>query len=369
MEGASNRRTSRSSWLERAATELPSGAKAKCTEYGEIGTGKESNSLCRARSQSLSIPSLLADARVRPSDESARPVNQPPCPRSVAVRLPVRMSQTDISVSPPTMSVCPSGGTIAFGIVASDLEHVNQALVSAGDGFLFRVSRTPILRLREGDSFSGELSSSLFLLEFGKAAFPFIRLFGSIVHLVQVHEALKRHDYPRAGTSRNVFFALLHPGISREQQRFRLKVLFHIHQQATEIAAGEECVPVIRGLACTDGERFAKPGFGLREPALRLPHAVAPLFEDCLARHLPEKKEKVLNRVRALRRGKLNNAEFGLRMRGEGIFADQISQMFQVACRRAGGLDREPELSTAFFRRPGVAQLELALAAGSAAKG
>jgi hypothetical protein len=48
-------------------------------------------------------------------------------------------------------------------------------------------------------------------------------------------------------------------------------------------------------------------------------------------------------------------------MRGEGIFAEQISRMFQVACRRAGGLDREPELSTSFFRRPAGAQLELGL--------
>jgi DNA repair photolyase len=94
---------------------------------------------------------------------------------------------------------------------------------------------------------------------------------------------------------------------------------------------------------------------------LRLPYAVAPLFEEWLARHVPEKKDKVLNRIRALRRGKLNNSEFGLRLRGEGIFAEQISRLFEVACRRAGGLDREPELSTAFFRRPGGAQLELGL--------
>ena len=48
-------------------------------------------------------------------------------------------------------------------------------------------------------------------------------------------------------------------------------------------------------------------------------------------------------------------------MSGEGIFAEQNSRMFEVASRRAGGLDREPELSTAFFRRPGSVQLELGL--------
>jgi DNA repair photolyase len=54
---------------------------------------------------------------------------------------------------------------------------------------------------------------------------------------------------------------------------------------------------------------------------LRLPYAVAPLFEDWLGRHFPDGKEKVLNRIRALRGGKLNNAEFGSRMKGDGIFA------------------------------------------------
>jgi DNA repair photolyase len=94
---------------------------------------------------------------------------------------------------------------------------------------------------------------------------------------------------------------------------------------------------------------------------LRLPHAVAPLFEEWLTRHLPEKKDKVLHRLRALRRGKLNNSDFGLRMRGEGIFADQISRLFDVACRKSGCPGEGPELSTASFRRPGGAQLELSL--------
>ena len=114
-------------------------------------------------------------------------------------------------------------------------------------------------------------------------------------------------------------------------------------------------MPAILEAAAAAGASFAG------HTALRLPYAVAPLFEEWLARHVPEKKDKVLNRIRALRGGKLNNSDFGLRMRGEGIFAEQISRMFEVACRRAGELDREPELSTAFFRRPGGAQLELGL--------
>jgi DNA repair photolyase len=83
-----------------------------------------------------------------------------------------------------------------------------------------------------------------------------------------------------------------------------------------------------------------------------LPYAVAPLFEDWLERHFPERKEKVLNRIRSMRGGKLNDPRFGTRMRGEGIFAEQIGQLFSVSCRRAGiGEKRSPKLSTAAFRR------------------
>jgi DNA repair photolyase len=90
---------------------------------------------------------------------------------------------------------------------------------------------------------------------------------------------------------------------------------------------------------------------------LRLPLTVAPVFQQWLDHNAPEKKEKILGRIRALRGGKLNDARFGSRMRGEGIFADQISQMFHVTRRKAGLLDDGPELSTDAFRRPQGSQL------------
>ncbi len=92
---------------------------------------------------------------------------------------------------------------------------------------------------------------------------------------------------------------------------------------------------------------------------LRLPGAVAGLFEEWVERHFPDRKEKVLNRVRDLRGGRLYDARFGSRMRGEGLFADQIRTTFETFKRRYGLDQPRPELSTAAFRRPG--QLQLAL--------
>ncbi len=112
-------------------------------------------------------------------------------------------------------------------------------------------------------------------------------------------------------------------------------------------------LPAIISAAAGAGARFA--GY----VTLRLPHAVAPLFEQWLARHFPDRKDKVLNRIRALRGGRLNDPRFGSRMRGTGLFADQIESLFSVACRKAGIGRPPPELSTAGFRRVEPGQLAL----------
>ena len=91
---------------------------------------------------------------------------------------------------------------------------------------------------------------------------------------------------------------------------------------------------------------------------VRLPHGVAELFQKWLDEHFPDRKKKVLNRLRQMRDGRLNDPNFGTRMRGEGVFAAQILSMFKIACRKAGIEGGGTELSTASFRRAG-AQLSL----------
>jgi DNA repair photolyase len=130
------------------------------------------------------------------------------------------------------------------------------------------------------------------------------------------------------------------------------------------VPAGVLVAPVIPGL--TDHELPAIIAASARAGArfagyvpLRLPYAVAPLFEQWLTRHFPERKEKVLSRIRAIRGGKLNDPRFVSRMKGEGIFAEQIAGLFSLACRGAGIRGRGPSLSTASFRRPTGPQLSL----------
>ena len=126
--------------------------------------------------------------------------------------------------------------------------------------------------------------------------------------------------------------------------------------RAAGIPVGVMVAPIIPGLtdhevpkileACGKaGAQFA--GYTI----VRLPWAIAPLFEHWLDEHFPDKKQKVLERIRHIRGGtKLNDARWGTRTKGEGIFAEQIRSLFEVGCRRAG-IGSRSELSTAAFRR------------------
>lgn len=85
---------------------------------------------------------------------------------------------------------------------------------------------------------------------------------------------------------------------------------------------------------------------------LRLPGAVEKIFENWLDRHQPLAKEKILNRVRALRGGELHDSQFGRRMRGEGFFADQWTKLAEI-CRTKHSLAQRLEpLNTSAFRPP-----------------
>ncbi len=85
---------------------------------------------------------------------------------------------------------------------------------------------------------------------------------------------------------------------------------------------------------------------------LRLPRPVDDLFTAWLEEHFPERRQRVLGRIRQCREGRLYNAEFGKRKTGTGPYANHIRELFTLTARRLG-LDRPlPELDTSVFRRP-----------------
>src|SRR5438034_2192423 len=143
---------------------------------------------------------------------------------------------------------------------------------------------------------------------------------------------------------------LLEPRTSSPQAR--LDVIRQL--RSAGIPTGAMVAPVIPGLtdheipkileACAKaGAQFA--GYTV----VRLPWAVAPLFEHWLDEHFPDRKEKVLGRIRHLRGNRLNNSQWHTRMNGEGIFSDQIASLFRVGVRHAG-LGERPKLSCKSFQ-------------------
>ena len=85
---------------------------------------------------------------------------------------------------------------------------------------------------------------------------------------------------------------------------------------------------------------------------LRLPWEVNPLFQQWLEQHFPERAARVMARVREMRGGHDNDAQFGTRMTGTGLWAQLLRQRFEKCAARLG-LNRERvELDLTRFRPP-----------------
>jgi len=92
---------------------------------------------------------------------------------------------------------------------------------------------------------------------------------------------------------------------------------------------------------------------------LRLPGSVAPYFEERLREKLPTKADRVLNRIREAREGKLNSSVFGERMRGKGQYWEATERLFRIHCERLG-FNKKPAhaaVSQTTFRRPSPQQM------------
>lgn len=100
---------------------------------------------------------------------------------------------------------------------------------------------------------------------------------------------------------------------------------------------------------------------GISVIPIRLPHEVAPLFEEWLETHFPDRKDKVMSIIASLRGGRKNDPDFFSRMRGQGPWADLLHRRVSIAARKNGVEKARYALRTDLFRRPIVkgSQMEL----------
>lgn len=85
---------------------------------------------------------------------------------------------------------------------------------------------------------------------------------------------------------------------------------------------------------------------------LRLPGHVKEVFESRIRAALPLRAEKILHRVRETRNGKLYDARYGVRGRGEGQYAEAIGQVFEVTTKRLGFNRKDEWKRIDTFQRP-----------------
>lgn len=107
------------------------------------------------------------------------------------------------------------------------------------------------------------------------------------------------------------------------------------------ISVGVNVAPVIPGLSeeeilpVLEAARDAgatHAGFTL----LRLPGAVASVFEERLTAAMPLRAGKVMRRIRETRGGRLNDSRFGIRGRGEGVYAETVQTLFEATAKKLG---------------------------------
>ena len=111
----------------------------------------------------------------------------------------------------------------------------------------------------------------------------------------------------------------------------------------------DDQIPAILEAAAEAGARRA--GYIL----VRLPHGLRELFADWLGTHFPDRRDRILNRLREARDGDLNDPRFHHRMKGGGEYAEQIGRLFETVRRRVGleggRSGRTGSPSAASFRR------------------
>lgn len=124
--------------------------------------------------------------------------------------------------------------------------------------------------------------------------------------------------------------------------------------------------PIIPGLTDHEIESILETAHdaGARDAGyvmLRLPLEIKDLFREWLAEEFPDRAKRVIGLLQSMHGGKDYVAEFGLRQRGSGPYADQIAARFALARRRFGLAEERLKLRTDLFVRPASRGQQLTL--------
>lgn len=172
------------------------------------------------------------------------------------------------------------------------------------------------------------------------------KLVHAMVSITSLREELRLKMEPRTATAKN-----------------RLKVIEQLNKAG--VPTGVMTAPIIPGLNSSEIPELIKAAADHGACAagytiVRLNGAIGDIFKDWIHKNFPDAADKVLNHIKEIHGGKVNDSRFGTRMRGEGNMGASISQLFKMAVKKhMSGRDRF-EYDLTAFKRPGEVQ-QLAL--------
>ncbi|KPM46689.1 PA0069 family radical SAM protein [Jiulongibacter sediminis] len=169
------------------------------------------------------------------------------------------------------------------------------------------------------------------------------RLIKVIISITSLKEELRRNLEPRTVSGQK-----------------RLQILQKL--SSAGIPSGVNIAPIIPGLNDNEIPAIAKAsaesGAGwIAYTVVRLNGSIGQLFEDWIFKAYPHKAEKVLNQIKEMHGGKLNDSDFGRRMRGEGKFAQHIKQLFAISNARYFKDKEVHDFDFNAFQKPGQLKL------------
>lgn len=148
--------------------------------------------------------------------------------------------------------------------------------------------------------------------------------------------------------------SIMEPRTSRPERR--LKTVEALAKRGIKV--GVNIAPIVPGINDKQIPEIMKAAAeagakSVGKVILRLPYKNKDLFVDWVIKNFPDRKDKILNRIKSLMSGKLYNSEFHERFRGSGQWAETINQIFYLNVKKYKlNQERSPLRTDLFIRNP-----------------
>ncbi len=142
----------------------------------------------------------------------------------------------------------------------------------------------------------------------------------------------------------------------------RLKTINLLSQKG--IPTGVNIAPLIPGLNDNEipailKESASNGALSASYIMLRLPYSVKEIFVNWIEINFPDRASKIINKIKEMRNGKLNESEFGKRFTGEGEQNEAIIKLFKLSCKKYNLNTKKIHLTTELFASNQSNQLEI----------